>query len=151
GHVSEGLRELEAQRLIYPERLLPEPEYSFQHVLTQGAVYQSIPAPRRADLHRQAGAAIEAVYTAALAEEYEALAYHYERSPDDVKAVEYLLKAGEKARRAYLNEAAIGYFQRALGRLDGATERSDSRLEALEGLGRTLHSVGRLAEAEEQF
>ena len=77
--------------------------------------------------HQQVGEAIEALYQDGLEEYYEQLAYHYERSAADEKAVEYLLKAGEKARRAYLNEEAIGYFQRALERLDrlGAGRRRE--------------------------
>jgi tetratricopeptide (TPR) repeat protein/regulation of enolase protein 1 (concanavalin A-like superfamily) len=82
------------------------------------------------------------------------LAYHYERSAADEKAVEYLLKAGEKAKGAYSNEAAIGYFQRALERLAGAAlgaARKDWRLEALRRLGEIYHDIGKEVEAEAQF
>jgi tetratricopeptide (TPR) repeat protein len=87
-------------------------------------------------------------------EHVEQLAYHYERSKVDEKAVEYLLRAGEKARRAYLNEEAIGYFQRALERLDEPVLRQphkESRLAALARLGQIYHGVGRVSEAEEQL
>src|SRR5207247_2465459 len=111
------LWELEEQELIYQERVVPEEEYSFKHVLTQETIYNSILRRQRPLLHQQVGEAIEALYPGGLEEHVEQLAYHYERSGADEKAVEYLLKAGEKARRAYLNEEAIGYFQRALERL----------------------------------
>lgn len=75
---------------------MPEAEYSFQHVLTQEAIYQCILRRRRAVLHQQVGGAIEALYPDGLEEYYEQLAYHYEWSSDTDKAVEYLLKAGAR-------------------------------------------------------
>jgi tetratricopeptide (TPR) repeat protein len=147
------LWELEEQALIYQERAVPEEEYSFTHVLMQETIYQNILRPRRAVFHQRVAEAIEALYQEGLDEYYEQLAYHYERSSADEKAVEYLLKAGEKARRAYLNDEAIGYFQRALERLDMSAlgrARKDWRLEAIRGLGQVYYEGTRsVVEAEE--
>jgi adenylate cyclase len=149
-----ALWQLEDQALIYQERVVPEEEYSFKHVLTQETIYQSILRRRRTGFHQQVAEAMEALYVEGLEEYYEQLAYHYERSGADEKAIEYLLKAGEKARRAYLNEAAIGYFQRALERLDKTGmggPLGEWRLEALKGLGQIHHGIGRVREAEAYF
>jgi tetratricopeptide (TPR) repeat protein len=154
----QALWELEEQELIYQERAVPEEEYSFKHVLTQETIYESILRRHRAVLHQQVAETMEALHHEGLDEYTEQLAYHYERSHAEEKAVEYLLKAGEKSLRAYLNEEAIGYFQRALARLDGAPSRdrslrqsSRARLEALKGLGQTYAGMGRKLEAEECF
>jgi tetratricopeptide (TPR) repeat protein len=132
--------------------VLPEQEYSFQHVLTQETVYQNILRRRRALFHRQVAEAMEALYRDNLDEFHEQLAHHYERSEAHEKAVEYLLKAGEKSRRAYLNEAAIDYFRRALARLEllspGRT-RQKWELAALRGLGQTYTDAAQATEAEE--
>jgi class 3 adenylate cyclase/tetratricopeptide (TPR) repeat protein len=148
-----ALAELEDQALIYQERAVPEEEFSFQHVLTQETVYGSILRRRRAAFHLQVAEAMEALYAESLEEQYEQLAYHYERSGADEKAVEYLLKAGEKARWAYLNEEAIGYFQRALARLEetGLGEaRKEWRFAAIRGLGQVyFEGTHHVAEAEE--
>jgi adenylate cyclase len=149
-----GLWELEERAILYQERMVPEVEYSFQHVLTQETIYRSLPASRRAMLHQQVGEAIEALYQPALEAYHELLAHHYERSAADEKAVEYLLKAGEKARRAYLNAEATGYFQRALARLEGTPLREawkEWRLEALTGLGAVARVRARSSEAEEHL
>jgi tetratricopeptide (TPR) repeat protein len=162
GPLRHALWELAEQGLIYQERSVPEEEYAFQHVLTQETIYASLTEAGRALLHRQVGEAIECLDAEGLDAQYERLAYHFERSHADEKALEYLLKAGEKARRAYLNEAAIGYFQRALDRLEGGmhgepidrrSSRSadHARLEALTGLARLYQNVGRMAEAEACF
>jgi class 3 adenylate cyclase/tetratricopeptide (TPR) repeat protein len=151
GELERDLWELEEKAFIYQERAVPEAEYSFQHVLMQETVYGNILRRRRAAFHQQVGEAIETLYADGLAEHFEELAYHYERSSVDEKAIEYLLKAGEKARRAYLNEEAIGYFQRALERLERSEPRegrTDSRLAALRGLGRIYFGLGQYTEAE---
>jgi tetratricopeptide (TPR) repeat protein len=132
--------------------VLPEQEYSFQHVLTQETVYQNILRRRRALFHRQVAEAMEALYRDNLDEYHEQLAHHYEQSEAHEKAVEYLLKAAEKSRRAYLNEAAIDYFRRALVRLEllppGRT-RQEWELAALRGLGQTYTDAANAVEAEE--
>jgi adenylate cyclase len=148
------LWELEDRGLIYQERLVPEVEYSFQHVLVQEAISQSLSRRRRAALHQQAAEAIEALYPEELNAYYEQLAYYYERSPADEKAVEYLLKAGGKARRIYLSKETIGLFTRALDRMDrwaSGAARPEWRLEALRGLGQAHLDVGEVSEAEARF
>jgi adenylate cyclase len=148
------LWDLEERGLIYQERVVPEEEYSFKHVLTQETIYRSLLRRQQTALHQQVGEAIERLYRDELEEQYEQLAYHYEHSEADGKAVEYLLKAGEKARRAYSNEAAIGYFQRALARMESLRAgeiREQWRLDAHRGLGRVYRATGSLSEAEAQF
>jgi len=155
-NLATALDRLAERDFVYLERSWPEGEYSFKHVLTQEAVYGTLLAGRRTELHRQAGKAIEALYATRLAEHYEALAHHYDRSDANDKAVEYLLKAGEKARRAYLSDEAIGYFGQALARLDRAeaepgappAPRGEARLATLIGLGQTHFVAGRWIEAE---
>jgi DNA-binding SARP family transcriptional activator len=145
------LWELEGRGLIHRERVVPEEEYSFHHVLTQETIYGSLLEPQRAALHQQVGEAIESLYAGALEEQWEQLAYHYERSPNDAKAIGYLLKAGEKTRRAYLSDAAIGYFQRALTRLETGSASPVQQIEALGGLGHSWLATGNAQAAREQF
>ena len=145
---------LEDRYLIYEERAVPELEYSFKHVLIQETAYQSLLERHRQEFHQKVGEGIEVLYQDRIEEFYEELAYHYDRGDDVEKAVEYLIKAGEKARRTYLNDEAIGYFQRVLERLNGSLlgeTRKDLRLAALKGLGQIYHGVGKESEAEERF
>jgi tetratricopeptide (TPR) repeat protein len=161
GYTSQRERELdkylwrlEDKELIYEERAMPELEYSFKHVLTQETAYQSLLQRRRQEFHRKVGEGIETLYKERIEEFYGELAYHYDKSGIVEKAVEYLLLAGEKTRKAYLNDAAIGYFQRALERLDGSPlgeSRKDWRLAALKELGMLYRRIGRWSEAEEHF
>ncbi len=109
-----ALWELEERALIYEGRVTPEPEYSFQHQLTQQTVYQNLLRRHRQAFHRQVAQAIEALYADGLDEFYEQLAYHYDRAGERAKAIEYLVKAGQKAAGRFANHEAIAHFDRAL-------------------------------------
>ena len=117
--------------------------YSFRHVLVQEAIYATLTGDLRQSLHAMAGATIEAVHAENLPQQIDALAYHYDRSGEDGKAVEYLLQAGEKARRTYLNDVAEDYFQRALLRLErlpASAQTDEWRFAVHVGLGK-LYAV----------
>ena len=151
-NIDRYLSEFEERELVYEERTVPELEYAFKHALTQEATYQGILERRRREFHHQVAAGIERLYQERLEEYYEELAHHYSKSGDAEKAVEYLLKAGEKAKRSYANEAAIAYFNEALEMLEqGGMERNDWKLEALRGLGEVYLGIGKIVEAEKAF
>lgn len=146
------LWKLEDNDLIYEERAIPELEYSFKHVLTQETAYSSLLERRQREFHRKVGEGIETLYRERLEEFYDELAYHYDKSANVQKAVEYLLKAGDKAKGSYANETAIAHFQRALEIMDqNGMERKDWKLAALRELGEVFFGIGKTVEAEKAF
>ena len=150
--LNQHLDEIKSRDLVYEERTVPELEYAFKHAFTQEATYQGILEQHRKQFHHQVAQGIEHLYQERLEEYYEELAHHYSGSDDAEKAVEYLLKAGEKAKRSYANEAAIANFQRALERLkQSEIDRKDWELAARRGLGEVYLGIGKSAEAEEAF
>jgi tetratricopeptide (TPR) repeat protein len=116
-----GLREelkayllnLQGLEFIYEKSLFPELEYIFKHALTQEVAYNSLLLKRRKELHAKIGRAIEQIYAERLEEFYEMLAYHFDQGQVWDKAVEYQVKAGLKARHAYIIQAAMNNFNRA--------------------------------------
>ena len=116
--LDEYLWKLEERDLVYEERAIPELEYSFRHVLTQETAYNTILSRRRREFHRKVAEGYESLYSSRLEEYYEELAYHYSRSDDSVKALDYLGKAGDKSRGSFANDAAIEYYQQALALTD---------------------------------
>jgi class 3 adenylate cyclase/tetratricopeptide (TPR) repeat protein len=157
--VGRALWDLEGRKLIYAERIVPTERFSFQHVLTQETVYRSLLRARRRDLHQATAGTIEALNSTTLEAHYESLAYHYELGTLMRKAAEYLYLAGEKSRRAYLNEDAISYFERALECLAMCSHEQaldDDALRAMaartrEALGDVLDVTGRHEEAQGAF
>ena len=126
--LEQRLLELEDHALIYKERAIPEEEYAFKHALTQETVYQNILKKNRGTFHRDVAEAIEMLYQDSLDEYYEQLAYHYEKAGSEEKAVEYLIKAGEKAARRYANNDALDFYRKA-SELAGEGRRYDYILE----------------------
>jgi len=148
------LWQLEEKELVYEERILPEVEYSFKHVLTQETVYQSLLLNDRQALHQKVGQGIERVYQDRIEEFYEDLAWHYSQSGYSPKAIDYLMKAGEKAKSMYANQEAIRYFDRALEFIQAqpADEIQISlEMTSREALGDVFFTTGDPYEAEVQL
>ena len=112
------LLELAELEFIYPTSLASQREYSFKHVLTQEAVYGTLLRPQREVYHEWVGEAVEILYPERLEEYYEMLAYHYVRSGNKDKAVEYLDLANQKAAKANAMAEAYAYFTEAMQLLD---------------------------------
>ena len=121
----EFLQELKAIELIYEKSVFPELAYMFKHALTHEVAYNSLLVQRRKELHRLIALAIEELYAERLAEQYEVLAYHFSRGEEWAKALEYLLKAAEKAAQAFATREAIALYDQALeaaGQLGAAVD-----------------------------
>jgi class 3 adenylate cyclase/tetratricopeptide (TPR) repeat protein len=107
------VRELIAIELIYEKRVFPDFEYSFKHALTQDVAYGSLLVQRRKELHRLIAVTIEDLYGDRLAEQYEVLAHHFEKAEAWDKALEYLIKAADKAARAFATRDALALYDAA--------------------------------------
>ena len=112
--LEDALGELKALELIYERSYFPEVAYAFKHALTHEVALSTLLSGRRKALHRLAGAAIEELYADRLAEQYELLAHHYVAGEAWPKALDYLLRAGDKAAAAYANQEALDFYARAL-------------------------------------
>lgn len=87
--------------------------------------YHSLLVQRRKELHRLIGLAIEELYGERLAEHYEVLAHHFSMAEEWSRSLDYLLKAADKAARAWANREAIALYDQALqiaGRLGPAVD-----------------------------
>ena len=121
-----SLLNLQGLEFIYEKQLFPELEYIFKHALTQEVAYNSLLVKRRKEIHERIGQAIEGLYSKRLGEHYELLAYHYVRSDNKDKAVEYLHLANQKAQYAYAMEEASAYFDKAMELLDTLPEEEEN-------------------------
>jgi predicted ATPase/class 3 adenylate cyclase len=108
------LHDLTTLELIYQRHLYPELAYMFKHALTQDVAYASLLVQRRKELHGLVGLAIEELYADRLPEHYEMLAHHFSLAEDWERALDYLLKAAEKASQAFGLRQAIDLFGEAL-------------------------------------
>jgi class 3 adenylate cyclase/tetratricopeptide (TPR) repeat protein len=131
-----SLVNLQGLEFIYEKQLFPELEYIFKHALTQEVAYNSLLLKRRKEIHEKIGQAIEQLYSERLDEYYELLAYHYVRSDNKQKAVDYLLLANQKAARANAAEAAKGYFDECMRLLDSMPDTIKTQKGRISLLGK---------------
>ena len=112
--LEEVLGDLQAIELIYQKDYFPELSYMFKHALIHDVAYSTLLRERQKSLHRLIGASIEEFYASRLAENYEVLAYHYSEGEEWGKALEYLVKAADKAAATFANRDALDYYARAI-------------------------------------
>ncbi len=94
--------------------------YRFHHPLIRRMLYDSLSQVRRARLHTQVAEAIESVASRQhknRSDYIEDLAFHYDRSDQRDRALDYLMRAGRNAAKVYAFEVAIDYYERALALL----------------------------------
>jgi tetratricopeptide (TPR) repeat protein len=131
-NTEEILWELQDVALIYQERVVPEEEYSFRHVLTREALYESIPPRRRRALHALVAETMEALYAETIEPHVEQLAYHWERAREVERAIGYLFRAGIKALKHYANEEVISFLRRGLDLLEEIPDSEEKLRRELE-------------------
>jgi class 3 adenylate cyclase/tetratricopeptide (TPR) repeat protein len=130
----EALKKLDLTPLDKPD---PELTYLFKHIVTQEVAYESLAYSTRTALHNEIGLYLERRHARALEQQVDLLAFHFDRSDNEAKKREYLLKAGEAAQARYANSAAINYYQRVLPLLSG-----EERITVMLKLGKVLELVG---------
>ena len=90
------------------------PRFEFVHTLFRDALYGGIPRGRRAALHRRIAAAEEVGSGARVGEIAAELAVHFELGGDEGRAVHYLGRAGDSARRRSAFREARRHYEHAL-------------------------------------
>ena len=121
----------------------------FRHALTHDVAYSGLIASRRRELHRAAGEALESMHAGRLEEAYGRLGFHFSRAGEDVRAVEYLALAAERALLAYSNESAAEALELALEHIDRADDPALRRRAPvlIFRLAFTLYLLGRFRDA----
>jgi len=114
----------------------------FADIIVRDVVYEEVSPFRRKKLHNVVGCALEKVYAKKIDEHLGELALHFLESGDKGKALDYFLKAGEKAVKIYANTEAISYFQSALKLLEEKEGEYREKARVLETLGDIKRLVG---------
>jgi class 3 adenylate cyclase/tetratricopeptide (TPR) repeat protein len=148
GPLRRGLDNLQAAEFLYESRLFPDLEYTFRHALTQEVAYQSLVAARREALHAAAGRTLESLYANSLDQAYDRLAYHYSKTDNAHKAVEYLSCFAEKTAGMYAHAEAVKVLEDALSHAERLPddERDRRSVELIVRRAESLHFLGRRQE-----
>ena len=94
-------------------------DYSFTHHKIQEVIYINIPNRRRSQIHARIGNILEQTVLKQSYENSGELAFHFYQSRQlnkeyHLKAIHYLLRAGDQARMMYAQKEAIEYYNQAL-------------------------------------
>jgi ABC-type oligopeptide transport system substrate-binding subunit len=124
--------------------------YQFAHALFQRYLYHELSAGERRLLHREIAEILEELYAGRTDEITVQLARHYAEAGQGEKAVDYLLRAGDRARAVYAYPEAIAHYQRALAFL---REHRDYERAArtLMKLGLTYHIAFDFRQARQAY
>lgn len=114
------------------------PELAFVHTLFRDALYGGIPRRRRAALHLRIATVEERNLGARAGEIAAELALHFELGGDDSRAIHYLQRAGDSARRRSAFREARRHYEHALqllARQPDDAARAARELDLQIGLG----------------
>jgi ABC-type oligopeptide transport system substrate-binding subunit/tRNA A-37 threonylcarbamoyl transferase component Bud32 len=110
--------------------------FAFVHALIPSTLRESVSGLRRQRLHLRAAIALERIYPNRLNELAPRIGQHFAEAGNGQKASEYLLKAGDNARKLYAYQEAIDAYEQALVFLREQREYSEA--------GRILMQLGLL-------
>jgi tetratricopeptide (TPR) repeat protein len=103
----------------------------FKHPLTQEVVYGGLLKKERQAVHERIGLVMEELFRERLSEFYETLAFHFKRGQSLHKAVDYLMKSGEKSLKRYAVEESHQYYQEAFDLLKNKPGMTDEEKRLL--------------------
>jgi tetratricopeptide (TPR) repeat protein len=112
-----------------------EDVYSFADIIVRDVIHEEVSHLRHKKLHNSVGEALEKVYSENIHEHFGELAYHFLEGGNYDKALEYFLKAGEKAHGTYAYDEAFSYLQHALMILEEKEAAPKQKVHVIEKLG----------------
>lgn len=129
--------------------------YAFSHGLIREALYDDLGPQRRGVLHRAVGIVLEELYATDPEPHLSELAHHFfvaATAGELTKAIDYSVRAGERALALVAYEEASDHFERAL-QAYGLQERADvpRRCDLLLALGTAQSRAGNARNARETF
>jgi len=124
------------------------------HTLGQETAYESMHEDQKRGLHLRVADTIERIYYHRLHEFFGVLAYHYGVAGADVKAKQYLVKAGSEAMETAAFTEALHCFQEALTihhRQPAGMRDRDEEIFISKNLAVCLYYLGRYEESLSYF
>jgi predicted ATPase len=122
-------------------------KYKFDHAKIKEVLYSEIPHELRMEYHAVIADSIEILNKDDLDEVVGDLAFHYYHCRNNEKALHYLMKAAEKAKKEYSNEEAIRFYTQVLD----LEEDMQKRRETFEAMGDIYFLMGDYGKSMESY
>src|SRR6201988_1093001 len=118
--LDDALAQLVRAELIFRRGTPPDAEYTFKHALVRDAAYSTLLRSRRQQLHARIAETLKAQFSEEV--EPELLAYHFTEAGRLEQAVDYWLKAGQRAMQRSTHVEAERHLRKGLKVLAGLPE-----------------------------
>ena len=140
--------------VIHEDPALPR-HYAFVHELVRETLYEDLAPATRLDLHARMGAVLQEAYRNDLDPHLSEIARHLAAAAplgDAEAAIDFLVRAGDRAAEQLAYEEAGVHYERALALLGGALDAAkESRCELLLALGDARWRAGDMSAARSSF
>lgn len=144
--LEERLGELVRKDLVREKSRLPRRIYSFKHVMSQDAAYNSMLLSSRREVHLKVAQAL-ASQTPERAGE---IARHFIEARRPVQALPFLVAAGDQAAKTYATAEASDFYAKAIDLRSNVEDWAHIR-RAYEGLGTVQNNANQISEAMATF
>ena len=106
----------------------PEAIYSFKHALVQEAAYENLLKSRRQVLHRRIAETLRDRFQTIAEVQPEVVAHHFTQAGLSEAAIEWWIKAGDRALDKSANNEAIAHLEKAISLAEGLADGPAQRL-----------------------
>lgn len=151
--IRDVLTETVRSGVIVEDRDLPG-SFAFVHDLVRATLYEDLSPTRRMELHRTVGAVLEDLFQADLEPHLAEIAHHLVRAAPlegPERALEYSVRAADRARSILAYEDAARLYARALQLLGPAEQAPERSAELLLQLGGVQARAGDEEDARRSF
>src|SRR5215467_9874539 len=126
--LKDALAQLEEAELVFRGGDPPEAIYSFKHALVQDAAYENMLKSRRQVLHQRIAQTLRDRFQTIAEVQPEVVAHHFTQAGLNESAIEWWIKAGDRALDRSANNEAIAHLEKAIGLAEGLADGPTQRL-----------------------
>jgi class 3 adenylate cyclase/tetratricopeptide (TPR) repeat protein len=126
--LKDALAQLEHAELVFRRDDPPEAIYSFKHALVQEAAYENLLKSRRQVLHRRIAETLRDRFQTMAEVQPEVVAHHFTQAGLSEAAIEWWIKAGDRALDRSANNEAIAHLEKAISLAEGLADGPAQRL-----------------------
>jgi class 3 adenylate cyclase/tetratricopeptide (TPR) repeat protein len=123
-----ALAQLEDAELVFRRGDPPEAIYSFKHALVQEAAYENMLKSRRQVLHLRIAETLRDQFQTTAEAQPEVVAHHFTQAGLSEVAIEWWVKAGDRALDRSANNEAIAHLEKAISLAEGLADGPAQRL-----------------------
>jgi predicted ATPase len=143
-HLRKLIDQLASQNLV---NIVESNEVMFQHSKTQEIIYSEMSERWKRVSHKNAGMTYERIYSGKEEEVLYNLAYHFSRTLDFDKGIDYCVSAGYKASNNFAPREACKFFEKAIDLIELSGRKDERYLEVNQMVGELFELDGNYGKA----